>query len=251
MTTPETAILFESVEKNLSNKSILHQVNLPVFKGKTTVLLGQSGSGKTTLLRLAIGLLEPDGGKITTLGFKLHALSSKALLQLRHRFGVLFQDGGLFSSLSVFQNVAFPLVHHLNLKGSALKHRVDELLGLVGLSGIEGQMPEELSGGQKKRVGLARALALNPEVVFFDEPTSGLDPQNASRINHLIRDLQHRLGTTFFVITHDIASAKAIADFVCILKEGRIVQHGPANDILSPLNPHLNQLISSNEYSLT
>jgi phospholipid/cholesterol/gamma-HCH transport system ATP-binding protein len=239
----EPAILFESVQKSLSRKSILRNVTLPVFKGKTTVLLGPSGAGKTTLLRLAIGLLNPDSGKVMALGHKMQNLSSHALLKLRHRFGILFQDGALFSSLSVFQNVAFPLIHHLNLSGTALKTRVDELLSMVGLAGFEHEMPEELSGGQKKRVGLARALALNPEIVLFDEPTAGLDPVNATRINTLICELQKKLGTTFFVITHDIASAKCIADFVGILQDGCIVQHGPGSEILSPSNPYMQQMI--------
>lgn len=240
----KSALEFKNVQVSLDNKIILKGVNLPIITGQTTVLLGPSGAGKTTLMRMAVGLLKPDTGKVLALGQLVHDLSTKALLTLRHHFGMLFQDGGLFNSLSVFQNVAFPLFHHLNLKGQALKDRVAELLAMVGLEGIEGQMPETLSGGEKKRVGLARAIALNPKVVFFDEPTAGLDPLVSQNINELIVDLQKKLDMTFFVITHDIKSALQIGDYIGVLNNGSLHHYGDKNSILESSDPFIKEFIS-------
>ena len=231
-TLSNNALEFKDITITLGGKEILKNISLPITRGKTTVLLGPSGAGKTTLLKLAVGLIKPDTGNVVAFGDLVQNLSKTALLHLRYKFGMLFQDGALFNSLSVFQNVAFPLFHHMNLKGQKLKDRVAELLSLVGLEGIEAQMPDTLSGGQRKRVGLARAIALNPNVVFFDEPTAGLDPLASDSINHLIQDLQHRLGTTFFIITHDIKSALLIGDYIGLLNKGSIHHFGNKNSIL-------------------
>jgi len=242
---PQNALEFSNINISLGNKNILDNIDLSIAKGKTTVLLGPSGAGKTTLFKLGVGLLKPDAGKVIALGEKVHSLSSKALLKLRHSFGMLFQDGALFASMSVFDNIAFPLFHHLNLKGQDLKDRVTELLKLVDLTGTEKQMPESLSGGQKKRVGLARAIALNPKVVFFDEPTSGLDPIVSQQINHLIKDLQKKLHMTFFVITHDIKSALDIADYIGVLKKGRVHHFGNKSDLVNSDDKYIKEFIGN------
>lgn len=236
-------IEFDHVTLLLGSKVILQNISLQVARGKTTVLIGPSGAGKTTLIKLAIGLVKPNSGRVLALGQRVHDLSHRALLGLRHRFGMLFQDGALFNNLTVFNNVAFPLLHHLNLKGAALKSRVEELLSLVDLQGFEDRMPDSLSGGQKKRVGLARALAMNPEVVLFDEPTSGLDPITTSNINSLIKNLQSQLGTTFLVITHDMKSAFAIADYVGLLQGGELIKYGPVKEVLSSQDVHIQHFL--------
>lgn len=236
MTQP-AALELVSVTKRYGARVILDEVSLEVPRGKTTVLLGPSGTGKSTLLRLAVGLERPDGGVVRALGEDLARLTTKQLLALRQRLGMLFQDGALFTSLTVAENVGFPLRHHRGMRGRALRARVEELLAMVGLEGLEDRLPDALSGGQRKRVALARAIALEPEVVLFDEPTSGLDPQTSAAIDALVNDMQARLGITFVVITHDVESARAIAHHVGMLFEGRLRAYGPKDEVFSSDDP--------------
>jgi phospholipid/cholesterol/gamma-HCH transport system ATP-binding protein len=221
---PATAPAIElvGVTRRFGPRAVLDDVSLTIASGRTTVLLGPSGTGKSTLLRLATGLLPPDAGVVRTLGVDVFAAPKGDLLRLRRRMGMLFQDNALFGSLSVFDNIAFPLRRVAQAKEPDVRRRVDELLALVGLGGVGERLPDRLSGGQRKRVALARAIALQPELVLFDEPTSGLDPQTSASIDQLIRQTQQRLGITFVVITHDIESAELIADDVGLLLDGRV-----------------------------
>lgn len=233
------ALEFMHVSKRYGERWVLDQISCAVPRGQTTVFLGPSGTGKSTLLRLAIGLAAPDTGEVRALGTPLQSLRGAALLRLRQRFGMLFQDGALFSSLSAFDNVAFPLRHHRRASGAALSQRVDELLASVGLGGLGERMPDQLSGGQRKRVALARAIALEPDIVLFDEPTSGLDPQTSASIDALINDMQARLGLTFVVITHDVQSAEAIAHQVGMLVDGHLRAFAPRAQFFASGDPQV------------
>lgn len=231
------AIELRGVTKRFGAKVVLDDVDLEIPRGRTTALLGPSGTGKSTLLRLATGLARPDAGVVRVLGEDVAALDRKRLLALRRRFGMLFQDGALFGSLTVGENVAFPLARIGGARGEPLRARVDELLTMVGLQGYQERMPEALSGGQRKRVALARAIALEPDLVLFDEPTSGLDPQTSASIEALVRDMQARLGITFVVITHDVHSAAAIAHHAGLLLDGKVRVFGRLDDVWRSPDP--------------
>ena len=220
MTTP--SIRCEGVSKSFRTNAVLRGVTLEVRTGETLVLLGGSGSGKSVLLKHLNGLLRPDAGSVEVEGTRLEDLDEDDLVPVRRRVSMLFQQGALFDSLTVGDNVAFPLREHRMLPEDAIPARVAEALAMVGLEGSERLMPAELSGGMRKRAALARALALEPRVLLYDEPTTGLDPVVAAKINHLIRDLQKRLGLTSVVVTHDLASAFFVADRIAFLYEGRI-----------------------------
>ncbi|MFH1811092.1 MAG: ATP-binding cassette domain-containing protein [Pseudomonadota bacterium] len=235
-------ITFEHVTKRYGTRSVLDDVSLEVARGRTTVLVGPSGAGKSTVLRLLVGLTWPDAGRILVGDTDITQLSHRALLEVRTRFGMLFQEGALFNSMSVLDNVAFPLRHHARLPASERRQRALDKLAAVGLDAeMAGRTPDQLSGGQRKRVGLARALALDPEIVLFDEPTSGLDPVTSSAIDALILDIAARLHTTFLVITHDVHSCAAIADDVGLLYQGRLQAFGPREQILSSPDPMVRQ----------
>lgn len=233
----DDAIRFEGVTKRFGDRVILDEVTLGIPRGKTTVLLGPSGTGKSTLIRLAVGLMRPEGGRVVVLDTDVTTAPRDTLLALRRRMGMLFQDGALFGSLTVTENVGFPLRHVMKLDVDETKKRVESLLGLVGLPGVGERTPDALSGGQRKRVALARAIALEPEIVFFDEPTSGLDPQTSASIDALVNDMQARLGLTFVVITHDTESAKTIAHQVGMLHEGKLRAYGPRADVWASADP--------------
>ena len=241
-----SAIELIGVTKRFGDRAVLENVDLRILAGRTTVLLGPSGTGKSTLLRLATGLLRPEGGVVKTLGVEVFSvprtgsprtLPKKALLALRRRMGMLFQDNALFGSLSVFDNVAFPLRKVARQKEPQVRERVHALLEMVGLPGLSDRLPDRLSGGQRKRVALARAIALEPELVLFDEPTSGLDPQTSASIDALVKETQQRLGITFVVITHDVESARLIADDVGMLMDGRVHVFGPRTDVWASTDP--------------
>lgn len=233
------AVELVNVTKRFGERVVLDDVSLTIPRAETTVLLGPSGTGKSTLLRLAVGLTRPDAGEVRALGQNIGTLSERGLLKLRRRFGMLFQEGALFGSLSVFDNVAFPLRQHEKLTRAALEERVHELLAMVGLDGLGHRLPAELSGGQRKRVALARAIATGPEMVLFDEPTSGLDPQTSASIDALIVDMQARLGISFVVITHDVQSARAIAHRIGMLHEGKLHAFASRDEIIGSSDPVL------------
>jgi len=231
------AIELMGAKKSYGDRTVLDDISVAIPRGKTTVLLGPSGTGKSTLIRLAVGLDRADAGVVRVLGKDVGALSRRDLLALRRRFGMLFQANALFGSLSVGDNVGFALRHVLKRPAAEVKARTETLLELVGLAGLADRTPDALSGGQRKRVALARAIALEPEIVFFDEPTSGLDPQTSAAIDALINDMQRRLGMTFVVITHDTASAAEIADYVGMLIDGKLRAFGTKDAVFSSTDP--------------
>jgi phospholipid/cholesterol/gamma-HCH transport system ATP-binding protein len=211
---------------------------------KVTCILGGSGSGKSTLLKQIVGLSKPQSGKIIFDGKDITKLSRRDLYELRKKMGMLFQGSALFNSLNIFDNVAFPLREHTDLSESVIKTVIKIKLEMVGLRGVEHLMPSQLSGGMTKRVGLARAIALDPKVVFYDEPTSGLDPIASGVIDKLIKDLNMKLGVTSIVVSHDIESALNIADKVIILFYGNIIAEGTPDEIRNSQDPKVKQFIN-------
>jgi phospholipid/cholesterol/gamma-HCH transport system ATP-binding protein len=215
-------IQLRGVSKRLGTKQVLDGLDLDVPAGVTMVILGRSGSGKSVLLKHIIGLMHPDQGRIEIDGEDVAHMDEAELNRVRRRFGMLFQGAALFDSLTVGENVALPMREHLKLSDAEIHRRVTERLSWVGLEGIEDQKPASLSGGMKKRVGLARAIAIDPAYILYDEPTTGLDPIMADVINQLIRSLQKRIGVTSVVVTHDLHSAWKVGDQLALLHEGRV-----------------------------
>jgi phospholipid/cholesterol/gamma-HCH transport system ATP-binding protein len=233
--------------KSFGALKVLQGVDLQIPKGKTTVILGRSGVGKSILLKHIIGLIRPDRGKIWIDGVDITLLGDTELNELRKKFGMLFQDAALFDSMNVGANVAFPLREHTKLNEKDIREIVAQRLEQVGLHGLEAKMPAQLSGGMKRRVGLARALALDPEIVLFDEPTSGLDPPMAEAIEDLIMETQQRLGETFVIITHNINVAFHIAHKVAMLHEGRIIVEGSPRVFRRSSNPVVQTFMARRE----
>jgi len=213
----------EEVSKRFNGTAVLDRVDLGIARGCTTAIIGPSGCGKTVLLKHLIGLLRPDGGRVFFEDTDITHLSEKHLVQLRRRVGYLFQRNALFDSMTVAENIHFPLAEHGWRDRDRLEQRCREVLRMVGLDGMQDRMPENLSGGQQKRVALARAIALAPDVILYDEPTTGLDPVRSDLINELILKLQSELNATSVVVTHDMNSARKIADRILMLHEGRIL----------------------------
>jgi phospholipid/cholesterol/gamma-HCH transport system ATP-binding protein len=240
-----TAIRCQGVTKTFRNKAVLRGVNLEVQSGETLVLLGGSGSGKSVLLKHLNGLLRPDAGTVEVDGTRLETLDEDALVPVRRHVSMLFQQGALFDSLTVGENVAFPLREHRILPPEQIPARVAEALAMVGLENTEKLMPAELSGGMRKRAALARALVLEPRVLLYDEPTTGLDPVVAAKINHLIRDLQTKLGLTSVVVTHDLASAFYVADKMAFLYEGRIRFTGTPDEARATTDAPLHEFLTA------
>ncbi|OHC00573.1 MAG: ABC transporter ATP-binding protein [Planctomycetes bacterium RIFCSPLOWO2_12_FULL_39_13] len=219
-------IEFKDVYKSFNGLIVHNGINLSILEGEIISLLGGSGSGKSVLLKELIGLMKPDMGNIIVMDTNVTQLREDDLIKLREHVGMLFQGSALFDSLTVFENVAYPLREHLKLTEEEIKERVAEKLKLVGLSGIETKMPAELSGGMKKRVGLARAIATEPDIILYDEPTTGLDPITAQRINELIIELRRKLGITTIVVTHDLHCVKTVSDRIAMLYDGKILTVG-------------------------
>ena len=237
-------IEIRGLTKSLGGRKVLDNVTCTIEQRKTTVFIGPSGVGKTVLIKHIVGLLEPDAGEILVDGVDITKLGEHALYEIRMKFGMLFQDAALFDSMTVFENVAFPLRHHTRKKDKEIEEIVERKLRQVGMPGIGAKMPAELSGGMRKRVGLARALALDPEIVLFDEPTSGLDPVMADTVDKLIKQTQQDLGITFIVISHDIPSTFQIAHNIGMLYQGRLIEYGPKDQIQNSKNPILRQFFS-------
>jgi phospholipid/cholesterol/gamma-HCH transport system ATP-binding protein len=231
------AIELRAVHKAFRGKPVLRGLDLAVRTGETFTILGGSGTGKSVCLKHVLGLVRPDSGSVRVFGRDVTQLSEDAWVDVRKEFGMVFQGAALFDSLTVFENVAFPLREHLDLDEAALAARVDGCLAAVGLAGVEALLPAELSGGMRKRVGVARAIALEPRAILYDEPTTGLDPANARRIGVLIRRLQERLGVTSVVVTHELDLCFAVSDRVGMLKGGRIVVEGGAQEIRTSSHP--------------
>jgi phospholipid/cholesterol/gamma-HCH transport system ATP-binding protein len=240
-------IRLEDIHKSFRGQPVLDGLNLEIPTGAITVLLGRSGSGKSVTLKHIIGLLHPDEGRVLVDGVDVGALDGPQLNALRARFGVLFQDGALFDSMNVYENIAFPLVEHTKLKAAEIAAKVQGALDAVGLAGIERKMPSELSGGMKKRVGLARAIVRNPDIVLYDEPTSGLDPLMTDSINTLIVDTQRRFNLTNFIISHDIEATLRIAHKVAVLYQGTILLEGSPAEIRACDHPFVRAFLEGRQ----
>jgi phospholipid/cholesterol/gamma-HCH transport system ATP-binding protein len=232
------------VHKRLGGVPVLDGIDLDIPDNTITVVLGPSGTGKSVLIKHLIGLMFPDSGDVVVLGQSVPHLPLPQLLELRRRIGVLFQDGALFGSMSLYDNVAFPLRQHTGIPEGQIAKIVKERLADVGLGEFEGLYPSELSGGMRKRAGFARALAMEPDVVIFDEPDSGLDPVRTALLCELIKEMHGTYGGTYIVVTHDIASARRIGEYIAILWKGHIVQSGTATEMFSSENPFVQQFLS-------
>jgi len=234
----EGAVRFEGVAKAFGGHVVLRGLDLEVPRGMTVTVMGGSGSGKTVMLRLTAGLLRPDHGRIRVLGVDVSALREEALLPIRRRMGFVFQGAALFDSLTTYENVAYPLREHARLREAEVAARVHAMLELVGLRDVDGKLPAELSGGMRKRVGIARALVLEPELVLYDEPTAGLDPTNARLITELVEGFRaRRVSETSMIATHDLDFARAVSDLIAILIDGRIAQIGPPDAVFQSRQP--------------
>ncbi len=236
-------IQIEGVHKRFGTQHVLRGVSLNVEKGTTRVILGLSGSGKSVLIKHIIGLLRPDAGRIIVDGEDITRMSDAELLQLRRKFGMVFQQAALFDSMTVFDNVAFPLREHTKLHQDEIEKRVHDKLEIVGLTNVDHKFPSELSGGMRKRVGLARAIILEPMIVLYDEPTTGLDPITTDNVDQMIKDANQRLKVTSVVISHDIGSALAVADRIAVIHEGQIVEDSTPDELRRSEHPFVRQFL--------
>jgi phospholipid/cholesterol/gamma-HCH transport system ATP-binding protein len=232
------------VKKTLGGQPVLRGVDLVVPTGKLTTIIGPSGEGKSVLLKHMIGLLQPDEGEVWVDGTEISRLKGHALNEVRKRFAMLFQGAALFDSLTVFENVAFPLREKLRMKGAAVTTRVEEKLEQVGLAGMGHKYPAELSGGMRKRAGLARALVMQPEIILFDEPTTGLDPLMAKSIHDLITGMQRKFGFTGIMVSHEIPEIFGISDYVAMLKRGKIAAMAEPVEFQQTADPEIREFIS-------
>jgi phospholipid/cholesterol/gamma-HCH transport system ATP-binding protein len=241
---PEAEISIRGLTKSFGSQTVLEDITFDVPKGHITLILGPSGTGKSVFLKHLVGLLKPDRGEIWIGDKNVPALNEKELYKVRRKFGVLFQDGALFGSMNIYDNVAFPLREHTKKSEKEIKDICSEKLEMVGLQGAEKKLPGEISGGMKKRAGLARALVLDPEIVLFDEPDSGLDPVRTAFLNELILDLNRQLKATFMVVTHDIATSRRVADFIGMLYRRNLVKFGPAKEMFESDIPVVQQFLA-------
>jgi phospholipid/cholesterol/gamma-HCH transport system ATP-binding protein len=236
-------IKVEGLTKSFGRQAVLRELTLEVATGTITIIIGRSGGGKSVFLKHLIGLLRPDAGRILVDGVEITRLHGRALDEIRRTYGVVFQGGALFDSMSCWDNVAFPLREKVPTPPNELAKRVEAALSQVGLEGVGAKYPAEISGGMRKRVAIARALVTEPEIVFFDEPTTGLDPVLVNTIHHLILNLHRRFRFTAVVVSHEIPEIFEIADTVAMLHEGRIVEIGPPAAIQASTNPIVQRFI--------
>jgi len=245
----EVVIALNAVEKHFGANRVLRGVDLSIRDGETFTILGGSGSGKSVCLKHMIGLLRPDAGRVTVFGTDITGLSERKLVPIRTGASMIFQSAALFDSLSVYENVAYPLREHHRWPEERIRDRVQECLAAVGLEGVDARLPAELSGGMRKRVGVARGIALEPRVILYDEPTTGLDPITANTINQLIRSLQRRLGVTSIVVTHDIHSAFTVGDRIAFLYDGKIRFAGTVEEARKGEEPLLRNFLQGGGYA--
>jgi phospholipid/cholesterol/gamma-HCH transport system ATP-binding protein len=238
------AIEFVEVHKSFGRNHVLRGLNMGLPEGKISMIIGPSGTGKSVCIKHIVGLLYPDEGDVIVHGQSIPALADHDLFELRRKFGVLFQDGALFGSLKLYDNVAFPLRQHTEKGEDEIAEIVNRRLNEVGLMNAGEKMPNELSGGMRKRAGFARALVLEPDIVLFDEPDSGLDPVRTALLCELIKEVHAENGGCYVVITHDIMSARRVAEHISVLWKGRIVESGPAEELFASENPFVRQFLS-------
>ncbi|MEI6631240.1 MAG: ABC transporter ATP-binding protein [bacterium] len=237
-------IEIKNVTKSFAGRKVLDGASLIIPDGMTYVIIGRSGCGKSVLLKHIEGILKPESGEVIVNGHNVSKSSEDELNELRMKIGFVFQGGALFDSLTVGENVGFGLIEHDHIGQQELLERVEEALSMVGLGGIENVMPSELSGGMKKRVSLARALCINPQIILYDEPTTGVDPITADSINELIKSLHDKLKVTSIVVTHDMKSAYKIADRIAMLYRGKIIAEGTPEEIQQSNHPVVHQFIN-------
>jgi phospholipid/cholesterol/gamma-HCH transport system ATP-binding protein len=241
------AVEFRGVRKAFRGRPVLRGLDLSVEPGSTFTILGGSGSGKSVCLKHMIGLLRPDAGRVLVEGRDVTGLSESEWVEVRRAFGMVFQSAALFDSLTILENVAYPIREHMDWPEDRVRERVRRCLEAVGLAGVEPQLPDELSGGMRKRVGVARAIALEPRIILYDEPTTGLDPANSRRIGELIRSLQERLEVTSVVVTHDLGLCFAISDRVALLREGVVALEGTADEMQASDHPEMKAFLAGIE----
>ncbi len=242
---PEVMIAIRGLRIGFDDLKVLRGIDLEVRRGETLCVLGGSGCGKSVMLKCIAGLYTPQAGEIVIDGTDIVGMSERDLVEVRKKIGFVFQNSALFDSLTVFDNVAYPVREHRKVSDEELQRIVRERLALVGLEGTEEKLPAELSGGMRKRVAFARAVAADPAIVLYDEPTTGLDPQNARRVDLLIRELQSRLGVTGIVVTHDISSAFTVADRLALMVDGVIRLHGTPDEFRSSVEPAVVDFLSA------
>jgi len=238
------AIEFIDVHKSFGRNHVLRGLSMGLPEDQISMIIGPSGTGKSVCIKHIVGLLYPDEGDVLVHGVSIPSLSDDELFALRRKFGVLFQDGALFGSLNLYDNVAFPLRQHTEKGEDEIAEIVNRRMSEVGLGGEGAKMPNELSGGMRKRAGFARALVLDPEIVLFDEPDSGLDPVRTALLCELIKEVHAENGGCYVVITHDIMSARRVAEHISVLWKGRIVESGPAEELFASENPFVRQFLS-------
>jgi phospholipid/cholesterol/gamma-HCH transport system ATP-binding protein len=238
------AVEFIDVKKTFGRNTVLNGLNLGIPDGQISMILGPSGTGKSVCIKHMVGLLYPDEGDVLVHGESVPNMADEDLFEMRKKFGVLFQDGALFGSMNLWDNVAFPLRQHTDKGEDEIEDIVNRRLKEVGLGGAGDKMPNELSGGMRKRAGFARALVLDPQIVLFDEPDSGLDPVRTALLCELIQEIHEENGGAYVVITHDIMSARRVAEYIAILWKGRIVESGPAEELFNSDNQFVRQFLS-------
>jgi phospholipid/cholesterol/gamma-HCH transport system ATP-binding protein len=243
MSSNGTVISMQHVFKSFGGKEVLKDMSIDVVRGESVVIVGGSGTGKSVTLKHIIGLMQPDAGHVFVDGEDLCCMKAVQLNDFRKRFGMAFQEGALFDSMSVFENIAFPLRRHTKMTEDEIRARVEECLEEVHLHGVESKRPSELSGGMRRRVGFARAISLQPEILLFDEPTTGLDPVISDVIAELIQEMDRKLNTTTVTITHDMKVAFKIADRVAMLHRGHIIEEGTPDQFQASRNPIVQQFI--------
>ena len=240
---PQPIVELRDIFKRFGPLKVLEGISLELYPRQTTVVIGESGTGKSVLLKHIIGLLKPDRGEVYYEGRRIDELPERNLINVRKNFGFLFQLGALFDSLTVAENVSFPLAEHTSLSRAEIDRIVADKLNMVGLDGLQMKKPAELSGGQRKRVALARAIALDPQVILYDEPTTGLDPVRGDVINELILKLREELNVTGIVVTHDMASAYKVADRIVMLYQGKIIADGSPDEIRNTTDERVRRFI--------